>query len=994
MSWPAVYPPPPSHGRSRSRSPSRGAYGARAPFPDQYYPPPDGYRPNDVDYDRGAWYMYDRERYDAGRRPRSRSPGPDDFSTARKRRRSMSPYDRDRYDPRPRYADDYDTHSRGHGSYSPRHGYPRSYNGRRPPVDPRTLDYPVGLKQYAEWFRYAYPQEAMDEDNADKAAEAEAGDGSRPRNGIKARWEKYKKEFTSNQLQTMFDHHKKSPWFADKYSPDPEMVKMRKRVRKIGWRGRIDSFLADLEAGKFDPQPESSAKEDSAQMNGDVKSEAVKEDETVKVEESKPNVSGDDEMQFNMDADEEPADGDAVKGGVNGQSIADGRRWDNRDEIALPVEGNQVMIRTIPPDIGRRKLENAINSVPSYLYLALGDPLQKRNFYRAGWIRFRDDANMEAVMAELIDRKVEGFKLHVNHNTRPFVNKVKYTPEVASKPDRLTKDLRGARTLASILEAQAAELRKFKVKSAESATSASQGSIDAPQDGPKDPTGPSDRPSTQENVNGVKLETVDKPMTAAEAEALEEDDPEPQESGCAAVERRVDHIMNLLQEQGQVDVRDQRAYDAKRSVVALDLYIAYLRAAFHACYYCCIVSDHQEELQRKCVKHERRPLSKLLLDEIRAAEEAEAEKERQKVKSEEQYQPEADAAEQKETSSSASVKNEDAMDVASDGAAATSGDTKDEDGDKDKDKNKPKKDNRMEGRDWKRNDERWLEWHDAKLALLISRDTVDPRDYGGKNYDEELTKVVEPYMKQEDEGKFRCKTCQKLFKAASFVEKHIANKHPEYIKPLEELPYFNNFALDPHHIQPFTHPPPPVGNLSQVPPPQAYGLQSMPPGYPGMVDYAAAAARGGYYPGPDRAFMPGYLPPPYGYFDPRAYDYPLPPLPPPMGRRDDGGGAGGRRLSERISGYAEPGLPNVAGVGLPPKPAVNPLDAPLQAGNTSNVNGVNRSNRGGRINVAQANGPPPPPPPDAKEDPRAANGRRMSYHDMDSVAEGDVELFY
>lgn len=29
--------------------------------------------------------------------------------TGRKRRRSMSPYDRERYDPRPRYGDDYGT---------------------------------------------------------------------------------------------------------------------------------------------------------------------------------------------------------------------------------------------------------------------------------------------------------------------------------------------------------------------------------------------------------------------------------------------------------------------------------------------------------------------------------------------------------------------------------------------------------------------------------------------------------------------------------------------------------------------------------------------------------------------------------------------------------------------------------------------------------------------------------------------------------------------
>lgn len=40
----------------------------------------------------------------------------------------------------------------------------------------------------------------MEEDNADKAAELEAGDGSKPRNGIRSRWEKYKKEFAAQQV--------------------------------------------------------------------------------------------------------------------------------------------------------------------------------------------------------------------------------------------------------------------------------------------------------------------------------------------------------------------------------------------------------------------------------------------------------------------------------------------------------------------------------------------------------------------------------------------------------------------------------------------------------------------------------------------------------------------------------------------------------------------------------------------------------------------------
>ena len=44
--------------------------------------------------------------------------------------------------------------------------------------------------------------------------------------------------------------------------------------------------------------------------------------------------------------------------------------------------------------------------MPGYVYLALGDPLQKRNFYRAGWLKFRDDADMALIMKELNEKKV------------------------------------------------------------------------------------------------------------------------------------------------------------------------------------------------------------------------------------------------------------------------------------------------------------------------------------------------------------------------------------------------------------------------------------------------------------------------------------------------------------------------------------------------------------------------------------------------------------
>jgi len=290
----------------------------------------------------------DRAVYDYGRRGRSRSPE----DGVRKRRRSASPYERD---PRARY-DEYD--SRGPGYKSPRRSSYHNPPSRRAPPDPHTLDYPASLKQYAEWFRYYYPQAAAEEDSSDKAAQQQAADGSKPRNGIKLRWEKYKKSFSAQQLQTMFDHHRKSPWFAEKYDPSAQYAYLRKRVRKEGWRGRLNTFLENLDAGLFDPQsgnlyqPSSPAKQ----------SVTLKKEETKEDQEALPDHDGLAPVDESMKVDEDvivdvEEDGDKLD--ANGKSLENGKR-DNRDrgeEVSVAPEGHQIMIRTIPPDIGRVKLE-------------------------------------------------------------------------------------------------------------------------------------------------------------------------------------------------------------------------------------------------------------------------------------------------------------------------------------------------------------------------------------------------------------------------------------------------------------------------------------------------------------------------------------------------------------------------------------------------------------------------------------------------------------
>ena len=153
----------------------------------------------------------------------------------------------------------------------------------------------------------------------------------------------------------MFEHHRKSPWFAEKYDPSPEFLKLRERLRREGWKGRISAFVSDLEQGKIDPgqgdaESDSVSKEPASNGTfGEIIDSAI----GPAGAEDPPNVADDDIPGEEEDANENEG----------GKSITNGRtsknnRGDNRgEEFAVMPEGNQVMIRTIPPDIGRLKLE-------------------------------------------------------------------------------------------------------------------------------------------------------------------------------------------------------------------------------------------------------------------------------------------------------------------------------------------------------------------------------------------------------------------------------------------------------------------------------------------------------------------------------------------------------------------------------------------------------------------------------------------------------------
>lgn len=180
----------------------------------------------------------------------------------------------------------------------------------------------------------------------------------------------------------MFEHHRKSPWFAEKYEPAPEFEQLRTRVRKEGWKGRLNNFLHELESGKFDPdlhesepEPNSPTKENG---NGDA-------DGHTSVEETKPIPSGDDDMQFNAEGDDDAGDHDAQRNDTNGKTYGGDKRGNRGEEIAVPTEGNQVMIRTIPPDIGRVKLEEVVYLL-ARLHCSIAN-IHLKGMFKNPWLR-------------------------------------------------------------------------------------------------------------------------------------------------------------------------------------------------------------------------------------------------------------------------------------------------------------------------------------------------------------------------------------------------------------------------------------------------------------------------------------------------------------------------------------------------------------------------------------------------------------------------------
>lgn len=151
---------------------------------------------------------------------------------------------------------------------------------------------------------------------------------------------------------------------------------------------------------------------------------------------------------------------------------------------------------------------------------------------------------------ESMDGKIEGFKLHVTHSTRPFSARARFAPEACTRPDRVAKDLANVRKLVGLLENEAAELRRLPetLKEPRNLPRSQGGEL---PDSPK----PAADEAAGDGADGKSEEKKPEPSSELDEMAVDDDPREPKDRGSLAVEERLETLF------AELELREKPAHD-------------------------------------------------------------------------------------------------------------------------------------------------------------------------------------------------------------------------------------------------------------------------------------------------------------------------------------------------------------------------------------------------------------------------------------------------
>ncbi|WWC85480.1 uncharacterized protein L201_000344 [Kwoniella dendrophila CBS 6074] len=429
------------------------------------------------------------------------------------------------------------------------------------------------------------------------------------------------------------------------------------------------------------------------------------------------------------------------------RALGDGGNWNGGDDTLrteIAPKPKQVFVKTAPPTTSRKELEELFARIPGFQWLAVSEPAQKKSFHRVAWAQYGDDVDISEVINKLDGQKIDGFTFHMSVNSTPTIGRLRVTPPLSNTLKRLIHDGEKAKTLAIKLE---------------------------------------------EELLGDDEEDEDKIEAEGEATAAKAENGEKKVAGLREKVSDIveETVQRLLETTGLVGDDLDEEKKLRKSRIILDQWLAYLRHGLATCYYCVAPMSFAEELHRKCIGHMRPHPSTISEIEENAG----------------------NNGENVEVNGTANLaETHDAQDRAVD------------EGDEDRElretelpTEQPNKSNldshgaggKEQGKKQffpqKTQDEKWAEGLDTKIKPLL--EDVDVAEYGGRDVEAETKKLCAPLIKQEEASKYRCKDCNKLFRAPEFVIKHILVKHPEVTKAkIDDISTLNNYVLDPQHLQP------------------------------------------------------------------------------------------------------------------------------------------------------------------------------------------------
>ncbi|PSS03611.1 hypothetical protein BD289DRAFT_457773 [Coniella lustricola] len=752
---------------------------------------------------------------------RGRSPGHE-----RRRNRSRSPVNVDRYEPR-RTRDDYPPRERGdrvdrddrRGRIpSPPANIDRYVPGQQdiaPPPQPLTnpiphpmsLNYQVGFSYFGEWWRTN--EKIKEEKERQRTGRRKDPERSRAPREIQEEREKekakiqlaydsYKEDLQAKMAKTFVSQHKDEQWFRERYVPDVR-EQIRAQLNEFR-RGQYTQWEGDLESGIFD----------EFTLEGIPKSESNGAGGVVEKEEGEATA-----------ANEVLGVGDLVPAFTG----------DIRDENLFQPT---LLIKTIAPSVSRQNLEafckeHLGEEEGGFKWLSLSDPNPSKRYHRIGWIMLHaaadtgpivergddkdeDDGDikvkspgaaststaekaLEAINSKTVKDEVRGdFVCHVGVHNPPINPRKKALWDLFSAPDRIDKDLQLVNQLVNKFESDFGSDFNAVLKVEEK--------VDELRNAGRLQPAITSPVVRKEKVR--KQRTINLDEAADEGEELEmlDDDEDDEDEGAI--------------DDDEID--DEDVLVKKKQ---LDLLIEYLRRVFNFCFFCVFESDSVHELTRKCPGgHLRRPRSTLSTS-AKAVARASA------LGEPFPNQKRADAAELEE------------------------GETTEPDR---KFRNTLSKSEQQLQRAYN-----WVRTFEDKIKQILEPESVDIRKLGGKPIDDALNEELVKFVKQEDEHKYRCKVpdCSKLFKEDHFWRKHVEKRHPEWLEDLKkEFNLINAYVIDPAHIAPSRtdansngHFPPANGQTPSGTP-RGFNLHQfamnsmMPMGFPNMANFSQMFAAG------------------------------------------------------------------------------------------------------------------------------------------------------